>query len=272
MATDETGASRGSALDAGEPPTFNGRPMEPIAPGHEAKQKEVYQLVIRLHVIPVDVPFGTVSRSERLWRYLDEEIGNVPMSTALNRNGLRVGRGRVEDWPPVGELLREMAGQSLSRNHYLMQPGDGIPLVLQKRDQVQPIFAFDSLGYLHGLDYPAGENVLMVACHLNVENLEQVILQATPLVRAERLVPTPVKTPHGWGWDREPLRVPIGWTEFTLRVPVGDYVVIGPGAASARTTSPARHFLIGMREGQRYESLLVLVPEVWAAPIRQESL
>ena len=49
-------------------------------------------------------------------------------------------------------------------------------------------------------------------------------------------------------------------------MPAGGFLLIGPGRESQRLTSPGRQFLVGQRDGMEYETVLVIAPELFAAP------
>ena len=245
---------------------LNSRHMWPVSE-HTPTAGAMYRYIVCLKIIPVTVPAGSVSRSERLWRYLDEEVVDVELLAALNRNGFRVGCGKQVDWHAVGGLLREMTGQALRQSEHWTRPGDGVPLVLNAGMPTQHIFAFNGRGELRGRDYPAGDNVLMITCRVNTDNPADVVIQAAPVVRVPQDVPRIVRTEMGMAFSHKPIMVPIDPLQFTVRVPEGHYLVIGPGAAARRSTSPGHRLLTKQTDGLRQEMLLVLVPQVYVAEV-----
>jgi len=78
--TDEEGA-----------PRHGGSRMQPISE-HTPVAGATYMRLVRLQIIPVTVPAGSISGSERLWRYLDEEIGEVAMLATLKPLPFPAGR------------------------------------------------------------------------------------------------------------------------------------------------------------------------------------
>lgn len=244
-------------------PLYNGRPMMPVDAGH-ALPPDQFALMVRLRLIPVEVPLGTVSRSERLWSYLDEEIAGVQTGLALNRNGLRVGRGRLDEWAPFGRLLREMTGKAVERTNVLAGPGKPVPITLRKGLDVQRIFVFNERGELSGQDFPPGDNLLMMACHLSGEDPSNVLVQVSPVVRTSRSHPQYVETDAGYRFESRPATLPLEGLEFLAEVPRGYFLVIGPGPMISRESSPGHQFLVKTKEGLRFETLLVAIPEVFA--------
>ncbi len=247
-------------------PTLNSRSMQPVSeytptPGARCAY------VVRLSIFSVAVPGGAVSCSERLWHYLDEEITDADMAGTLNRNGLRVGRGKQADWPAVASLLREMTGQTPVRQEHLVQPGSTASIVMVRSQPAQRMFVFDEVGCLRGRDYPPGDNVLMVSARLNTDNPADVTIHAAPVIRTARRGPGIVSTDAGVRLTREPKIVPVEPLEFTARVDEGSYLIIGPGVAARRTTSPGRRFFARTRDGLAQEVLLVIVPRVFVAEL-----
>ena len=248
------------------PPLASGEPMRRVTDA-EATPADQYALVVQLNIFRVEVPFGLASHSERLWRYLDEELAEVPALATLHRNGFRVGRARTSDWDPVGRLLRDMAGRALRRSRRLAWPARPASLTLQAHRGYQRIFTFTEQGLLEGRDYRPGDNVLIITCHLNANDPSEVLLQVTPAVRSRLRVRRWSRTDEGdYELGNKPVETPIENLQFTVKVPKGRYVLIGPGQAAARVTSPGYRFLTADVRGARLETLLVIVPEVFAAP------
>jgi len=145
-----------------------------------------------------------------------------------------------------------------------------MPVQLNTEMPTQTIFTFNDRGELRGRDYPPGDNVLMVTCRLNHDKPADVLIQAAPAVQVRPATRRVVRTPSGVAFSSEPITTPIESLEFIARVPEGHYLVIGPGAAARRSTSPAHQFLTSEKQGLRYESLLVLVPRVYVAEVPRE--
>jgi len=260
------GGAVGKPMELPSAPLASGEPMRRVADA-QAAAPDRYTLVVQLNVFRVEVPFGLVSHSERLWRYLDEELHEVPVLARLHRNGFRVGRARTAEWDRVSELLRDMAGRSLIRTRRLAWPARPAPLTLREHQGHQRIFTFTDQGLLEGRDYEPGDNVLMLTCHLNANDPSEVLLQVAPVVRSRTRVRRWSRTEEGeYELGNKPVQTPVGDLQFTVKVPKGHYIVIGPGQAAARTTSPGHRFLTAEVRAARLETLLVIVPEVFAAP------
>ncbi|MFW6146143.1 MAG: hypothetical protein ACOC7R_02280 [Planctomycetota bacterium] len=247
-------------------PTLNSRPVRSVSEYTPTPETDC-AYVIRLNVFSVVVPAGAVSCSERLWHYLDEEITDAGVSAALNRNGLRVGRGERDDWPAVAALLRDLTGQTPAHQEQILRPGGTAEIVLVESQPVQRMFVFDRRGCLRGRDYPPGDNVLMLSARLNTDDPADVTIHAAPVVRVRRRLPHVVSTDEGVRLTREPKIVPVEPLEFTARVGQGHYLIIGPGVAARRATSPGQRFLARTDNGLAQEILLVITPEIFVAEL-----
>src|ERR1700722_9483415 len=73
----------------------------------------------------LQAPIGANSRDESFWKLVDEDVVDVPTAGRLNLNGIRVGRGKVADWP---EFLKVLTGESaimLTKDQVLAQSAFG---------------------------------------------------------------------------------------------------------------------------------------------------
>jgi hypothetical protein len=246
-------------------PLMNGHPMRLVGEDPVTPEGRLL-LTVRLTVYRVELPLGAASRSERLWRYFDEEVTDAATITVLQRNGFRLGRAQAAEWPAVSRVLEEMAGGAPGSSQLLAMPGRQQQVMLKEHQSVQQLFLFDRFGLLSGQDYPAGDNVLLVTCNINGQNPSEVVIQAAPAVVSEKKTIRWEQTDQGYQRAERREELPVAPLEFTIRAPRGSYVVIGPNADVMRSTSPGHSFLVSERGGLRFETLLILVPEVFTAP------
>jgi hypothetical protein len=226
--------------------------------------EERYLLLVRMRMFTIEVPVGTVSGSEDLWSYLDEEpIDSVRLST-LARNGFRIGRGRRDTWPDVAAILSRLTGRPLKATTLHTKPGSVVPIVLKQDQPEQTIFTFFDDRTLSGADYPAGDNLLSVYCTVNYDQPTELIVTGMPQLRSSYRKPKVIR-------DAGPLRLvrkPVHYTFQPLlwQIPVNsrDFIMIGPGTQSRRPNSVGRHFLNRTKGGMEFETVLVLLPEVFA--------
>ncbi len=84
--------------------------------------------IIQLHMYQLLAPYGTTTHSAEFWKHLDEDCVDIATYDALQKNGLRVGRGKVSEWPYFKGILDQnstvcqetlfacLSGQDLSLN------------------------------------------------------------------------------------------------------------------------------------------------------------
>ena len=250
------------------PPIEDGVALTPLT---RQADKEVVQkiLAVRLRLITVSLPIGSVSSSEELWSYLNEEPAGARIGPSLAYNGIRVGYGPESAWPDVARVLRRLTGQPLRRSQVLAHPGTPLPIVLKARQGEQTIFIYRRERTLFGRDYPPGDNVLMVTAGINWEKPSSVHLMVTPLIRSSHRRARFVHQPAGYVLTAQPSYFPLRELDFQFTIPAGGFLLIGPGPQVRRQTSPGYHFLVRQHRGAKFETVLVIAPEVFAAPVRR---
>jgi len=237
----------------------------------DADQQDVdeqYVLLVRLHIVAIEVPVGQASLSRDLWRHIDEEAVRALRNPLLGLNGVRAGLGRADTWPDVAEVLKALTGRRLSESAAVVLPGNPMPIALKIEQPRETLFVFDIERRPVGLDYPAGDHLLTVVCTLNEDDPSQVLMQAIPQVRSSK------RTTHFREQEgrlmmvAEPDLITLDSLAVQAMVPAGDFLVFGPGMASDRTSSVGHAFFIKERKGMEFETLVVLRPEVFATTVR----
>ena len=249
------------------PPEADGSPLRPLTPG-EKPPTEDYLLVVRYSLTILEVPAGSVSRSEDLWSYLNEEPTAGRIGPTLAYNGVRVGIGGRQAWREISKLLKVLSGKPVVRRNLISQSGAEVPIILRRQLPEQTIFLYRPDRTLVGQDYPPADNVLMLSAAINVDDPSSVLLTGTPVVRSTRRKQRYVERPEGYVLVNEPEYFPLPDCSFRLRIRAGDFVVFGPGASAKRKSSPGNAFLVTREDGVAYEKVVVIAPEVFAAPIR----
>lgn len=265
------GGPDGPGANASGPGGGTGNPFisRPAGSADPARPPQAY-LVVRLRLVTVEVPVGMASGSEEIWSYLEEEPVRSIGPAGLGRNGIRVGLGRQDNWQDLARILKRLTGQSPKQNLVVAMPGQPLPIVLKENQAEQTIFLFHDDRTLRGADYPqASDNVLAIVCTLDEDDSSKVLVTMTPQVRSIRAQTRFVVTSEGPRIVAEP--EVSSFTQLTCQamVPSQDFLVIGPGAYSQRPTSLGHHFLVKKKQGMEFETLLVLIPEVFAAPARE---
>ena len=254
----------------GGPPVVGGVPLLPFHEVAKDKDRRDFLLVVRINLITVQVPVGSVSNSEQLFSYLDEEPVGARVGSALARNGIRVGLGRKDAWKDIAGILQQLTGQPLNRTSLLARPGTPMPIVFKPRQKAQTIFTYRRDGSLFGRDYPPGDNVLMTTATMNYDEPSAVYMTAAPAIRSTRRRRGYIKRAGRYALTSEPIYYHLGDLGFRFKVPRGDFLLIGPAAEARRPSSPGYHFLIHKRQALEFETVVIIAPEVFAAPVRKK--
>ena len=250
------------------PPIFEGQPLNPLAGGTKLEKDRTYVVLIRLQLIILELPSGATSRSEELWSYFSEEPVGARIGSTLGLNGVRVGLGREADWPEIRQALASLTARSLYRWNMNHPPGDPVSVPLKQGQDVQTIFLFRPDRTLVGSDYPPGDNVLTIVPTINYDEPDKVHVTGGVMVRTSYDRPQYVHTPAGFVLTRRPDRFRLPGMDFSLIVPAGGFVFVGPGSAAERDDSPGAAFLIHEKDGVKFERVLVILPEVFADLVR----
>ena len=252
-----------NAGPVGLAPVGNGAPA--AADSARDGKDDRYVLLVRLQLVSIEVPVGTVSGSEEIWSYLDEESIRQIRTPAIGLNGLRIGRGRADSWPDLARILQRMTGRRLHESSMLALPGRPVPIVLKKAQPAQTIFIFNGDGTLHGSDFPPGDNMLTIYCSLDQDDPSKVLLTAMPQIRSSRQKTKFVDSAGGLAMVNRPTVYNLPAMMFQLTVPNNDFLIIGPGAHSARPSSVGHRFLVKLKDGMEFETVLVIKVQVFAA-------
>jgi len=240
------------------------RPLMP-ADRRPAGDKGKYVLLIRLQMASIEVPVGAASASEEIWSYLDEEAVRTFSSASLGLNGLRIGWGRENTWPDMARVLGRLTGRKLRESTTLALPGNPVPIILKKQGQ-QTIFTFYDDRTMSGSDYPAGENILAVSFTLDQDDPSKIVVTGVPQITSEHRETKIAMDELGLRMVERPNIYTFQPLTFQVQIPSGDYILIGPGGQSRRPSSVGNSFLLKTKEGMLFETVLVLKPQVYAAP------
>ena len=219
-------------------------------------------LIVRLLVASVEAPLGTISATEQLWSYLDENPVRVIGSGDLGLNGIRVGIGRRETWEDVAGVLKEMTGKVLQQKTVVAPPGNAVRLIFQETQPARVIFLVHADRTLTGSDFPQGDHMLAVGLTVAEDDPSKVMLTVVPQIRSTKRDTKIVERPGGYSVVEKPSLYTFEPLTFQLSVTNNDFVVIGPNSESRRPTSVGDGLFIRQREGLGAETVFVLSPQV----------
>ncbi len=239
------------------------QPVIEVTPG-AAPDPRTHVMILRLQVISIEAPVGTVSGSEDIWSYVDEEPLGPARAAALGRNGLRVGMGRRDTWPDMARILKGLTAKGYTDRLMHCLPGKALEVPLKEHDSEVTIFTSQADRTLSGCDYPAGQDLLSLMGTINEDEPWNVLITALPQIRAaqgrQRLFTREgrvVAETRQDVFDFSDLR-------FQLSVRAKDFLIIGPNAQSGNSSSPGHHFLVRDKDGAKFETVLVIIPQVLA--------
>jgi hypothetical protein len=216
---------------------------------------------VQLRILGIEVPVGMASGSEDIWSYVEEEPVSAG-SSALGRNGFRVGVARRDHWPSLERILKQLAGRQARDSVLTALPNLPIPILLKERQPAQTLFVYRADRTLHGEDYPPADNLLTILLTLNEEEPNQILVLGQPQLRSTQETVHVLEESRGYGFVVRPKVYAMPDLTFRASVPKHDILVVGPGAAARRPTSAARHFLIKEKDGMEFETVLLLVPSI----------
>ncbi len=225
-----------------------------------------HMLLVRIKAVQIELPVGTVSASEEIWSYLDEEPIGAARGAALGRNGLRVGLGRQGSWPDLAKVLKQMTGRSFRQSVKLTTPGMPTAFKLNERDHGSTIFTSHANRSLSGADYPPGRDILSILCTIDEDEPSTILVTALPQIESARRKPNLSASNGNVTLKVKPIIYNFPELMLQLSVPAGSFLVIGPGAQARRPTSIGHHFLVRKRDRAEFETVIVLTPDVLAAP------
>ncbi len=228
-----------------------------------------YRLLVRLRLCAIELPLGSASESEEIWRYTDDEVIQAARSANLARNGLRVGLGQADQWNDLAAVFKRLSGRDVSYISTVTLPGRPVAIPAKKRQPGQVVFVLLPDGTVSGADYPPGDALLAVDCAVSEEDPATVHMTVVPQMRSSAIETTIVNRPEGAGFEASQEIYSFPSLQFQATVPEKDFLIIGPTASAGLPGSVGEKFLMVERDGIRYETVFVLIPEVLTAPVRQ---
>ncbi|MFQ6048318.1 MAG: hypothetical protein ACE5K7_03025 [Phycisphaerae bacterium] len=219
-------------------------------------------LVIVLDVLKVELPFGAVSGSEKIWNHLDEEAIGSDQAALLRRNGFRVGVGQPGSWPPIEAILRASSPATMSRHSTTLRGAYPLSIQTDRAAHDATIFFYRPDGTLVGQSFRQARNILQVDCRVDLDHPDSVILQIRPEVRQQR---------RGLEWMTTALglqKLPryegrvISELTFGVRIGPGEFLLIGPGRQITQPALIGRQFMSHAGPQRRYETVYILTPRV----------
>ncbi len=211
-------------------------------------------------VTRVRVPRGFLTVQGKVWNHVDEQILPADTIELLQRNCLRVARGRTDSWPPIKALLETQPRVEVVQNR--LTASNGLPLLLEldaaPHDQVPFLYRQD--GTLGGISAPESMNLFRVAYGAPPTGTGA-MLQVMPEIRlnaTERPTGPSRWQPVPWSPPTRPLHE----LAFQVTLAEGEFLAIGPAplAWSVRNVVGSLWLCEDSPAGQM-ENLYFIVPQ-----------
>lgn len=215
--------------------------------------------IAHLEIYQLTVPYGTLSHNESFWKHVDETAVDVPTYEMLYKNGIRVGVAPIGEWPYFRDLITRNPATS-TRSILTAKEVSGAELTAQKEVDSQDIFYFDTLNHLTGRSFDRSENFWSVSFQPVPHRSNALRIALCPVVRTMRAVLKVVGTQEYQVKQVRPERL----YDLNLRADVspGYFLIVGLSTEGQWPTSLGNRFLVQDGASERFEQVLLFVPQV----------
>jgi hypothetical protein len=217
--------------------------------------------MLKFDVLRTQVPQGMFSESGKIWNHLDEQVVPAEMATLLQRNGLRIARGKAASWAPIKALLDSEKDVNTYGN--AMTLNNGLPLLIEldAKPHDQTLFLFRPDGSWPGATLPGSMNLLRIEYEIPVDAPESVLVNVMPEIRLQA-PETPLVSE---GWTAQPPTPPTRvFRELSVRVLIGpdEFLAVGPSSAARRTHTIGALMLNQSVDGRAFECMFFITPRI----------
>ena len=231
-----------------------------------------HMLVVRLHLATIEVPIGAASGNEEIWSFLDEDAVQSPRWAGPLPNGIRAGIAPARAWDELARRLSRLTGHTVDRYTSLGLPGQPVQMTLKPGQGPVTLFISHRDRTISGQDYPPGDALLLLSATTDARDPSKVMITCMPQIRSSKDRPLIISEgSDGRRLAFVPTLSSLEPVTFQTAMDSNDMLVIGPGAQSRSPYSVGRHFLVKDKNGMEFETVLVVIPEVMAAPAHQEA-
>jgi hypothetical protein len=209
-------------------------------------------------IYKLQMPFGANSRDNSFWKLVDEDVVDVPTEQRLVLNGIRVGRGKVADWPTYLKILTNEEAIKTGQGQILAQTAYGdakYPMTDTIPEEL--LFIYDE----HGLTMRSFNNCaneFSMAFDWAPRKPRTIRITICPVVEAMETRsdfsmsdnPPPVRV-----LDRE------NFYHLNLRADIapGEFMILGTSPETADENRVGSRFLTLNGPSKRFEEVLIIV-------------
>ncbi|UCD29624.1 MAG: hypothetical protein JSV03_03850 [Planctomycetota bacterium] len=228
-----------------------------------SQQETVIVRQISFDILRARVAKGIFSESGKIWNHLDEEA--LPADTAfyLQRNGLRVARGKLDSWRPIKALLEQEKNVESSAKETPLTTGASFTLELDPRPRDQTLFIVRRNGHLAGADYADSVNLLRIEYGFSVDNKDLLVVRMMPQIKLPYTASRFDVGPNGLVQypSHQPTKV-LRELAFEMELGPDEFFVIGPSNSAHHGHLAGSLLLCEEIEGSKYESMYFITPQV----------
>jgi hypothetical protein len=218
---------------------------------------------LAVQVFALELPRGRVSSNMELWRRIDEQAVLPGVYDVLWANGVRVGAAPLSELEHIRRTLEIDSAQRIDiLGRGLGRQAKEFPVESEIAEKT--LFWFDAAKRHHGRTFQRCETLMSIAFEPSPGRTDAVRISMTPVVRAReaRLVVTST------GDDYEISQVKdTNLLDLNLQadVPLGQFLIVSPSDQMRWETSLGRQYFCYERDGELFERVYILIPQVTAA-------
>lgn len=254
-------------MDTRAPNAAGGGPATGATSGPEVELDPSPRVQRRLgvRIYTIDVPRGGVSGNGQLWRRIDEQTLDPAPYDVLWANGVRVGSASLEEIEHLREILE--VTEAPVTDLYASGPGrQSHELAMGGVVEEQTLFWFDASRKSEGRTFQRCENFLVVGFGPTPGRQRSMRLSLTPLVRSVQ--PRQVITSTGDSYEVTQVRDEnLFDLQLRVDVPFGDFLIVSPSVELTQETGIGRQFFTYESEGELWERVFVLIPQIIAQQV-----
>jgi hypothetical protein len=250
-----SGAPSTPAQSADDHPAIVNADVHPFGPAPSLPEGKV----IQVKMFKMTVPVGTVTHNDPFWKLIQEDVVDVAAHELLYENGIRVGRGRVDQWASFRDLLDRDSTVVVTSSLSCLS-GQDFPINMTPVTAEETLWFFDQHGP-SGRSYADCVNLFSFRFEWAVHKTDTVRMRICPVVVTTR-------TRLDYTTNDDPIPTTSSGPEhlYDLRlfvdIPPGEFLVIAPSPDASDPNRIGHRFLTVDGPSDRYEELLVLVPHV----------
>ncbi|MBI4580832.1 MAG: hypothetical protein HY718_14080 [Planctomycetes bacterium] len=266
-----SGPAMGGGGSASQPTAAKVDSAGPAAPGpmptaaSASVRPAVLVTRITFDVLRVRVPQGLFSQSEKIWNHLETSFLPAETIGLLHRNGLRVGRGGADAWPPIRAILETTPRVETSQSSLTLNNGRPLSLEMDLQPKDQILFLYRRDGTLSGAPWRSSSNLLRIEYGISPTNADAVTMEIMPELRLDSASAQGSRGPERWNPTAGLVEPGLVIRELAFRVETaaGEFVVVGPSSATRELPYIAGSLMLREeKEGEKFESVYFLTPTV----------